>query len=115
MNKQQKPAWWLLDSLVLLFLGALLAVHYLYLPSVEEDLLQIATILVFYGLVAWWVHANSASLSRESTSLAARLVTGRSNGLQLTETQSRYRQAVAFYTAAEARILEARPGTDVQN
>jgi hypothetical protein len=108
VNKQHKPAWWLLDVLVLLFIGALLAAHCLYLPPVEEHLLQIAAILIFYGLVAWWIRANSAPLSQESALPAPRLVTGRSAELELTETQRRYRQAVAFYATEEAQILDVK-------
>ena len=95
MKKQQKPAWWLMDGLVLLLIGLLLMVHRLHLATGMETLLQILLILAFYGLVALWLRANRVAISQEDrkkTKLGAV-----NPQLNPTEIQVHYWQVMARY------------------
>lgn len=95
-QKHNRPAWWVLDLLVLLMVASLLGVHYLFLSKAEEGLLQVIILLVFYGLIALWLHANSAAIQHDQH--RSRDEAGRAEDeMNLTETQARYRRAMARY------------------
>lgn len=95
-HKHNRPAWWVLDLLVLLMVASLLGVHYLFLSKAGEDLLQVIILLVFYGLIALWLHANSAAIRHNRRRSRDEWTAGHTEDeVNLTETQARYRRAMA--------------------
>lgn len=90
MKKYSKPAWWLLDGLVLLLVGLLFGIHWLHLTTSVETLLQFFLILAFYGLVMFWLHTNEAAIAREDQAKLRVL----NPQFHLTQVQARYRQTM---------------------
>lgn len=95
MKKYSKPAWWLLDGLVLLLVGLLFGIHWLHLATGIETLVQIFLILAFYGLVMFWLRANEAAIAREDREKTKRRAI--SSQLPLTQIQVHYRQVMAHF------------------
>jgi hypothetical protein len=97
-QKRNQPAWWVLDLLALMLVGTLLLVHCLSLSTAGEVLLQILILLVFYGLMILWLRANSAAIQHDQKHPKSEGTAGcAGEGIPLTETQARYRRAMAWY------------------
>jgi hypothetical protein len=59
-----RPKWWQLYLIFPLLIVLFILEHQLKVSTPEHQVLQIGIILIVYGLIYWWIKANSAALSR---------------------------------------------------
>lgn len=63
-SSNRRPRWWQLyltfPVLILLFIFE----HQLKISAREHEAIQIGIILLVYGLIYWWIKANSRAISR---------------------------------------------------
>ncbi len=62
--KTRKPAWWQLYLLVPIMLGLVALEALRPLPGVSDQIVDAAIVLLFFGSMLFWVHANGGLLER---------------------------------------------------
>ena len=68
MRSFDKPAWWLIEALFVLFIGLLFIDHVARLSSGWHLVFLLAIIGLVYGGMSLWLHANREALvEQEST------------------------------------------------
>jgi len=65
MNEKSKPSWWLLDGVVAGTLLGLVAVQWAVPSPLVRQLLQVAAVVLGYGLMVMWLRANASALEAE--------------------------------------------------
>ena len=65
MNDKFKPSWWLLDGVVVGIILGLLAVQWAVPSPLVRQLLQVAAVVLGYGLMVLWLRANASALDTE--------------------------------------------------
>ena len=65
MNEKSKPSWWLLDGVVAGTLLGLVAVQWAVPSPLVRQLLQVAAVVLGYGLMVLWLRANASALDTE--------------------------------------------------
>ena len=62
MNEKSKPSWWLLDGVVAGTLLGLVAVQWAVPSPLVRQLLQVAAVVLGYGLMVIWLRTNASAL-----------------------------------------------------
>jgi hypothetical protein len=63
-SSNSRPKWWQLYLTFPLLLVLFIIDHRLNIPTREHEPVQIGIILFVYGLIYWWIKANSRAISR---------------------------------------------------
>ncbi len=63
-NRDRKPAWWQLYLLVPIMFGLLVVEHFVPLPRVSDQIVDGGIVVLTFGAMAGWVHANGGLLER---------------------------------------------------
>jgi hypothetical protein len=58
------PKWWQVYLTFPLLIALFILDHQLKISPREHQVLQIGIVLVVYGLISWWIKANSRAISR---------------------------------------------------
>lgn len=99
-KRHRKPRWHLLDLILLLAIGCLVLGHGLHLTPMSHKLTLFLIVVVIYGLIGWWIRANSAALEDlEVEKYRAQSRDPSVYGTQAfpTRTQARFREIMSFY------------------
>ena len=68
MNKERKPSWWKLATIMVIILAALYLVTTAHVSPFGRKLLEIGVILLGFTLIVVWIYSNAASLEVEARS-----------------------------------------------
>ena len=95
MSRKGKPSWWTFYLLWLTMLGLLVWDYWTPRPEWFQKGLALLIVLVFHGLVAWWLHLNHVALLREDDQKHTRQNNAsRSREVPLTPVQATYLKAM---------------------
>ncbi len=72
MSGKGKPSWWIFYLLWLTMAGLLVWDYWIPRPDWLQKGIAVLIVLVFHGLVAWWLHLNHVALLREDEQNRAR-------------------------------------------
>lgn len=95
-----KPRWNMLNLIVLLAVGSLILTHGLHLTPTSHKVMLFVIVVVIYGLMGWWVKANTAALEALDAEKCREqscdpIVYGTREFP--TPTQARFREVMSFY------------------
>lgn len=102
MKNRGKPAWWLLNLIVLVMLALLAGENGLPLSLLDSELLMAVTILLLYVLIGMWLWANGEALERSEALNAARQGAHGGKAPARTPTQARCREVRTYPTSQTA-------------
>lgn len=102
MRARRKPPWWrVLAVLLLLKLGLLALAHYVPLSPRQEQVAQVAVVVLVYGLLGVWMQANAETIDRDYREVERRAPAGRAGALEphrrvppVTPRQAHYRRVM---------------------
>ncbi len=63
-SSNARPKWWQLYLTFPLLIALFVFEHRLNITTHEHEAIQIGIILLVYGLIYWWIKANSRAISR---------------------------------------------------
>ena len=63
-SQNARPKWWLLYLIFLLLIVFFVFDHQLKASTRGHEVVQLGIILLVYGLIYWWLKANSRAISR---------------------------------------------------
>lgn len=63
-SSNSRPKWWQMYLIFPLLISLFIMDHQLKVSTRAHEAVQIGILLLVYGLMYWWIHANSIALSR---------------------------------------------------
>lgn len=63
-SQNAHPKWWQLYLIFPILIGLFILDHWLKISTRGHEAVQIGILLIVYGLIYWWLKANSIALSR---------------------------------------------------
>ena len=97
MPGEMKPSWWLCFVLWSLMVAFLVWDYWVPRPDWLQKGAAVLIVLVFYGLIAWWLRRNDAALKQEDERRRIERTTSRSRTVPLTSVQARYLKTMERY------------------
>ena len=108
MLGEKKPSWWLFYVLWSLMVGLLAWDYSVPRPEWLQKGAAILIVLVFHGLVAWWLRRNRAGLKQEDE--RRRTKRGASRSVPLTPVQANYLATMEHYKRLPERLPSEKTG-----